>query len=56
MKPKGFRCPNCECALRVIRTTHRANGVTARRRACPQCGRRVTTEERPKTATNDGRH
>lgn len=53
-KPKGFRCPNCSKALYVIDTRQTARGVIVRRRACPDCPYRVTTEERPR-ATSGGR-
>jgi transcriptional regulator NrdR family protein len=45
---KGYVCPNCESQMRVVKTRSRAPGVITRRRECPDCGRRVSTEERPK--------
>ncbi|MBY0515101.1 MAG: hypothetical protein K2P78_14505 [Gemmataceae bacterium] len=46
--PKGFTCPNCACKAKTIKTVRRANGVVSRRRECPQCGKRFSTEERIK--------
>jgi transcription elongation factor Elf1 len=50
-EPKGFVCPECPgVALDVLDTRARANKVIVRRRKCPICNHRVTTEERPKKA------
>jgi len=45
-KPKGFRCPECTTPLQVWDSHPTARGVIRRRRRCPICNHRVTTEER----------
>lgn len=51
IKLKGFNCPGClGVPLDAIRTRRGAKGVIVRRRECPICGYRITTEERPKAA------
>lgn len=47
-KVKGFACPECNKPTKVVKTRARASGIIARRRECPRCGYKVTTEERPK--------
>jgi hypothetical protein len=46
--PLGLRCWKCGHArLRVVYTRAAAGGKVVRRRACRQCGARLTTWERP---------
>ena len=45
-RPKGILCPDCAVPLRVVKTRGQFNILT-RRRYCPQCGKRLTTHERP---------
>ena len=45
---RGFTCPACRLPLDVIRSSRSASGVVVRRRACPRCPHRITTEERTK--------
>lgn len=47
---KGFACPVCQEPMHVVKTRRRSSGIITRRRCCPTCGRRMTTEERPKGA------
>lgn len=44
----GFTCPDCGCKLKTMKTRRRARGVVSRRRECPSCGKRISTEERVK--------
>jgi DNA-directed RNA polymerase subunit RPC12/RpoP len=43
----GVLCPDCGRKMFVHRCTRFPDGRVLRRRQCPQCGIRVTTEERP---------
>jgi transcriptional regulator NrdR family protein len=43
----GLRCRHCgHPHLRVVYTRRAPGGVVVRRRACRQCGTRITTRER----------
>jgi transcriptional regulator NrdR family protein len=45
-RPKGFRCPHCAVPLQVWDTSPTGSGIVRRRRKCPICNHRETTEER----------
>lgn len=48
MRPtSGFRCPICVAPTRVIRTETVGRQILKRRRKCPECGHRFSTQERP---------
>ncbi len=44
----GQNCPACGVKLAVLATRHPCPDLTRRYRACPRCGYKVTTEERPR--------
>ena len=47
-QPRGVACPRCGCRhLPVYYTRHRPDGSILRRRQCRNCGRMVTTYEKP---------
>lgn len=46
--PAGIECPACGCChFRTIRTEPHPAGHVQRRRECRNCGRRMTTREKP---------
>gem|GEM_PF-3646259 len=47
---KGMTCPNGCGRLKVIETKNTGRGLVVRRRCCPVCNYRVTTDERRRTA------
>lgn len=49
---RGLPCPACGLPLRAIRTRKAARNLIVRRRKCPCCGFRVTTEERPRASSS----
>jgi len=47
-EPRGVACSRCGCRhLPVYYTRHRPDGSIMRRRQCRNCGRMVTTYEKP---------
>lgn len=48
-RPRGILCPDCAEPMGAHKTRRHANVIT-RRRLCPHCGRRLTTQERPVTS------
>lgn len=47
-KFRGLVCPDCGVGLRTIRTKRPARNLVVRRRECPGCGLRLTTDEKPR--------
>lgn len=47
MPESGIPCPRCGTPATGVTDTRKRPGYIKRRRECPVCGLRVTTEERP---------
>lgn len=55
--PRGFVCRECGCRhFEVLYTEDLVDGRKRRRRACRNCGRRITTQEREVGDANAAKH
>ncbi len=52
-RPKGILCPDCAVPMGVLETRGNVN-ILIRRRYRPQCGKRLSTQERPVTKAAAG--